>query len=270
MHINVRHTTSYNYEPPVDWTVQLLRLCPTPHAGQKIAKWTLRTGEGQDLPSTVDGYGNVVHLLSIHRPHDNVIVVAAGEVETINTHGIVKGTHEALPTAYYLRTTELTQADDGIRAIEAALARRSRLSMLHQMMATITQRVVYTVGSTEVDTTAAEALKRGEGVCQDHAHIFIAGARLLGCPARYVSGYLWDGSGSQSSVASHAWAEAYIEDLGWVGFDPANGICPTEAYIRVATGLDYREAAPVRGMRQGIVNETLAVQVDVQQVQAQQ
>src|SRR5262245_25292681 len=122
MHISVRHTTAYNYEPKASSTIQLLRLCPLPHNGQKIAKWTLRTGDGRDLPSIQDGYGNVVHLLSIHHPHDNVIITAAGEAETTNTHGVLKGTLEPLPTAYFLRTTDLTAPDDAIRAPAASLA----------------------------------------------------------------------------------------------------------------------------------------------------
>jgi transglutaminase-like putative cysteine protease len=125
------------------------------------------------------------------------------------------------------------------------------------------------VGATTVMTTAAEALAKGSGVCQDHAHVFIAVARLLGLPARYVSGYLWQG-GSETASASHAWAEAHVPDFGWLGFDPANNICPTEKYVRVAIGLDYGEAAPVRGIRRGAADEVLTVAVDVQPAQAQQ
>ena len=112
-------------------------------------------------------------------------------------------------------------------------------------------------------TTAADALARGFGVCQDHAHLFIAAARLIDIPARYVSGYLWTGVDAQPFDASHAWAEAFVPELGWVGFDPANRICPTENYIRVAVGLDYSAAAPVRGLRRGPAEESLDVEVQV-------
>ena len=110
-------------------------------------------------------------------------------------------------------------------------------------------------------TTAGEALRSGAGVCQDHSHVFISAARVLGIPARYVGGYLW--TGQPESEASHAWAEAYVEDLGWVGFDPSNRICPTEAYVRSSIGLDYAAAAPIRGVRRGNAAERLAVSISV-------
>jgi transglutaminase-like putative cysteine protease len=132
-------------------------------------------------------------------------------------------------------------------------------------MLAIRERVDYVVGVTSSATTAAEALAQGRGVCQDHAQVFAAAARCLGHPARYVSGYLWTEAGT--SDANHAWAEAHVDGLGWVGFDPAN---PTEAYVRVAIGLDYLEAAPVRGVRRGVAEETLDVAVDVRHAQEQQ
>ena len=113
------------------------------------------------------------------------------------------------------------------------------------------KRVAYEVGVTNTHTTAADALKDGRGVCQDHAHVFISAARSLGIPARYVSGYLLAGTGDEPSDANHAWAEAWLDGLGWVGFDPANGVCPTDRYVRLASGLDAAFAAPIRGTRRG-------------------
>ena len=115
-----------------------------------------------------------------------------------------------------------------------------------------------------VGPSAEEALAAGHGVCQDHAQIFIGAARLLGFPARYVSGYLFMENNVEQE-ASHGWAEAYVDGLGWVGFDVANGISPDERYIRVATGLDYKEAAPVSGMRFGDGGEAMTVTLQVQQ-----
>jgi transglutaminase-like putative cysteine protease len=112
-----------------------------------------------------------------------------------------------------------------------------------------------------VHTTGAEALEQGSGVCQDHAHIFCALCRALGVPARYVSGYLTHGLGHEAHAASHAWAEAFVDSLGWVGFDPTNRACPDESYIRTAVGLDYAEASPVRGVRAGGGVETMTVRV---------
>ena len=112
--------------------------------------------------------------------------------------------------------------------------------------------------------TPTPALAAGQGVCQDHAHIFCSAARLLGLPARYVSGYLMMNDRVEQD-ASHAWAEAFFEGLGWVGFDISNGYSPDERYIRVATGIDFREAAPINGMRMGGSGEGVLVSLRVEQ-----
>jgi transglutaminase-like putative cysteine protease len=126
------------------------------------------------------------------------------------------------------------------------------------------RRIAFEPGATDTQTAAEEALARARGVCQDHAHVFIAAARHLGFPARYVSGYLLlDGQAAQ--VASHAWSEAHVEGLGWVGFDAANGISPDTRYVRLATGRDYRDAMPVSGIILGTAAERLAVRITVEQ-----
>jgi transglutaminase-like putative cysteine protease len=143
------------------------------------------------------------------------------------------------------------------------------LERMHKLMGTVNARVAYVIGATNAHTSAAEALKDGKGVCQDHAHIFIAAARVMGFPARYVNGYfLTDTEGPAD--AHHAWAEVFIGGLGWVGFDPANNICPTESYVRLACGLDAGSAAPIRGNRRGGSEEVLDVTVEVQQQSVQQ
>ena len=135
---------------------------------------------------------------------------------------------------------------------------------LHQLSALVHAAIAYQIGETSAETTAEQALTRGAGVCQDHAHTFIAAARLLGIPARYVSGYLlMDGQIEQQ--AGHAWAEAHVPGLGWVGFDVSNAISPDRRYVRVATGADYRDAAPVTGISLGAGQAGLSVQLAVQQ-----
>jgi transglutaminase-like putative cysteine protease len=139
------------------------------------------------------------------------------------------------------------------------------------MMGAIRDRVDYRVGATSAATTASEALTAGEGVCQDHAHIFIAACRAADVPARYVTGYLlMSDAAPETHDAHHAWAEAWVEGLGWIGFDVANRICPTDHYVRMATALDAYYAAPVRGTRRGGEAERLEVAVLVQQASAQQ
>jgi transglutaminase-like putative cysteine protease len=271
MRIHVRHTTSYTYTRPVEFAAQALRLAPRNHAGQRVLSWQVRDAAGRPIPATDDGYGNIVHLLTFVRSHLSAGIVAEGEVETSDTHGIVREAPETLPGVYWLRPTATTAPDRPVTALAEGLAQiADPVERLHRLMNRVRERIDYVVGTTTVTTTASEALAAGKGVCQDHAHVFIACARAMGFPARYVSGYLWTGSEGAPAEASHAWAEAQIDNVGWVGFDAANDVCPTEAYVRVAIGLDYAEAAPVRGARRGTSDEALAVAVDVQSLLAQQ
>ncbi len=169
-----------------------------------------------------------------------------------------------------MRGTPLTEPDDALRALAHEVEGiADPLARLHRLMELVRARIDYVAGKTTVTTTAAEALAKGSGVCQDHAHVFATVARLLGVPARYVSGYFLQDS-AETATAGHAWAEAHVDGFGWIGFDAANNICPTEAYVRVAIGLDYGEAAPVRGIRRGDAGEELVVAVDVLPAQAQQ
>jgi transglutaminase-like putative cysteine protease len=179
----------------------------------------------------------------------------------------VRGAAETLPPLFYLRSTRLTAFNAAIK--DMALSRTGgSFDRLIALMEEVRARLDYRAGVTQANTTAAEALQLGAGVCQDHAHLFIAAARAMGVPARYVGGYLWAGSEAENQ-ASHAWAEAYIQDFGWVGFDPSNRTRPNEAYVRASIGLDYWSAAPVRGVRRGEGEEALAVKVKVKEASQQ-
>jgi transglutaminase-like putative cysteine protease len=263
MHLQVRHQTVYRYSQPIVYAIQTLRLTPRPFEGLAIYAWRV-TGETRgDLPSFTDGFGNLVHCHTVNRPHGNAVITVEGEVETRATDGVVRGARETLPTGYFLRVTPLTAADERIRAIAAEGAKGANgFDRMQGLMEAVRDRIEYRTGVTDTMTTVIEATAAGAGVCQDHAHVFIAAARSLGVPARYVGGYLWAG-GPVPIEASHAWAEAFLPDFGWVGFDPSNRTRPTEAYIRTAIGLDYWSAAPIRGVRRGEGTEDLDVRVRV-------
>jgi transglutaminase-like putative cysteine protease len=216
-----------------------------------------------------DGFGNIVQVSTINTPHQEVVIEAGGTVETTDCSGVVAGLPNTSPCRVFLRETPHTRPDAAIREIAASAKGQDLLDRLHALAGTVRDRVDYEVGSTDAHTGAAEALADGKGVCQDHAHIFISAARTLGVPTRYVTGYLVLGEQSRSE-AHHAWAEAWVEGLGWVGFDVANRICPTERYVRLAVGLDAGGAAPVVGSRRGGQHELLDVSVDVREQNTQQ
>jgi transglutaminase-like putative cysteine protease len=270
MRLQVRHQTAYHYASPIDYAIQTLRLSPRPHDGLAVVRWRVRGEARHELPSFVDGFGNLAHSHSVNRPHSSAAVFVEGEVETRSTDGVVRGAAEPLPPAFFLRATALTAPDPAIGELARTTKGASELDRLYALMNAVRDRLDYRPGVTDAATTAAAALVAGAGVCQDHAHLFIAASRLLGVPARYVGGYLWTGDEVHEYEASHAWAEAYVDHLGWVGFDAANRVCPGEAYIRTAIGLDYWSAAPVRGVRRGAASERLAVKVSVMQAGVEQ
>jgi transglutaminase-like putative cysteine protease len=264
MKLRVQHQTVYRYEKPIPYSIQTLRVSPRPYEGCAVLNWSVR-GEGRrELPSLIDGFGNLTHCHTVTRPHTEMTLAVEGEVETTDTAGVVRGAAEPLPPLFFLRETALTAPHPAIAALAAkAGGAPAVLARLHSLMSAVRDAMDYQLGVTDVQTAAADALQKGAGVCQDHAHVFIAAAKTLGIPARYVGGYLWTGPEGRNYDASHAWAEAFVPDLGWVGFDAANRICPTASYIRASVGLDYWSAAPVRGVRKGVSAETLAVKVTV-------
>jgi transglutaminase-like putative cysteine protease len=267
MRIHVSHETAYRYDVPVTRVIQALRVTPRPHEGQHVVNWRIEISEDCKLNANEDSFGNIMHTFSADGPLSELNVLVAGEVETQDTHGVVRGAVERFPPSFYLRETALTQADPAIRDFAQHLGaeNKERLDLLHDLLVALHNEVIYDTDPTYVTTTAPEAFALRRGVCQDLAHIFIAKARSLGIPSRYVSGYFRRNDGATAQQASHAWVESFIPDLGWVAFDPTNAVCTTDAYVRVAIGLDYLGAAPVRGARLGGGGETLSVAVHVDQ-----
>lgn len=260
MLISIRHVTRYTYPEPAAYSVQSLRLRPPVFRGQKVLSWSIKTS-APGVPLTfVDGFGNAVELIAINAPHRELLIEAAGQVETENFNGVVRDLLIGTPPRVFLKETPQTLADAAIRTLAEAVAQKDVLAAMHTLSERIAAEVPYEKGMTDAHTCAAEALAAGKGVCQDHAHIFIAAARVLQIPARYVTGYLATET-EEESEAHHAWAEVWIEGLGWVGFDVANNICPTDSYVRLTTGLDASSAAPITGSRRGGGTETLMVRV---------
>ena len=271
MRLHIRHETRYRYATPPRRIVQLLRATPSSFDGHSVTGWRIDVDCDARLREGRDGYGNPVHMLYIDRPPADVRVTVAGQVLTDPGTGLVRGLAEPLPPPAFLRETPLTHADAALTDLAHAVRATGgeALDQLHRLNTGLHARLTFETGRTGVDTAAADAFAAGRGVCQDFTHIFLAAARALGIPARYVSGHLFRRDGAERQAAAHAWGEAHVPDLGWVGFDPSNGISPDDAYVRVACGLDYLDAAPVSGTRTGGGEETLSVEVRVARVQRQ-
>jgi transglutaminase-like putative cysteine protease len=269
MILTVAHRTTYRYDSPIRVAVQSLRLTPSVFDGQRVIDWTVAVEGGQKGAGFRDGAGDWIESWSVRGPADQVTVSVTGTVDTSDLAGLLTGHREAVNPAVYLRETPATRADAALTGLaETAAAETAEpLARAHALSRLVAEAIAYRPGATEAHTTAAEAMALGEGVCQDHAHALIAAARTLGMPARYASGYLFAAGDGTPHEAAHAWAELWVAGLGWIGFDPANRTCPDDRYIRLGSGLDARDAAPIRGIARGPGRETLDVSVAVAQGQ---
>ena len=264
MLLTVSHTTRYTFADNIAHGLQRLRLKPKTTHGQEVLDWEMDLVGARPEAEYDDQHHNHTSLVSIEPGAPEVVVTCRGAVRTADNNGITGPHIGHVPLWCFLRPTPLTRAGNRVRALVASVdvRRGDTLEFLHALSCAIAAQVEYLPGSTDVGTTAEQALAVGKGVCQDHAHIFISAGRLADIPMRYVGGYLLiDGRVEQE--AGHGWAEAHVEGLGWVGFDVSNGISPDERYIRVATGCDYGEAAPVTGIALGAGETDLHVHLSV-------
>lgn len=271
MRLRISHETTYRYDPPATAVIQVLRLTPGNHDGQYVVDWQIDVSTDSRLDMSEDAFGNIIHVFS-YGPIAELTFHVSGEVETQDTGGVLKGAVENFPPQFFLRPTDLTEADADMTAYAAALladAGGNTLGFLHALLTSLSGDMTFDIDPTNAGTTASDAFQLRRGVCQDFAQVFIGCARSAGVPARFVAGHFFRADGIVHQDAGHAWAEAYVPDLGWVGFDPANAISTTDAHVRIAVGLDYLGAAPIRGTRYGGGAETLDVSVKVDQAYRQ-
>lgn len=273
MQLHIRHETVYSYGEPVKRSIQNLRLTPRTDAQQRAITWNIQA-PGR-LQAQVDAHGNIVHLLTVNEPHRDIRIVVNGIVDVVHTEGALLPDDGRLSPLAYLAETSLTRAEENIEAFASEHLPTSgdRRDAVLKLAEAVCATLRYVPGATEVYHSAAEAFALGQGVCQDHAHVFIASCRARGIPARYVSGYLY--TGDSGHAASHAWADVWLgPDRGWVSADITNRTFAGGKHCRLAVGRDYLDACPVRGVRRGGGAELMEVSVFVsesaQQHQQQQ
>jgi transglutaminase-like putative cysteine protease len=272
MRLHISHLTTHRYGTPATGAIQALRVTPRNHDGQFVINWRIDVSIDCRLDQHEDAFGNITHTFTVDGPLNELKVLVEGEVETRDTNGVVLGAVERFPPSLYLRETELTRPDEAVAQMAAAVrseAGTDDLKLLHLLLERMHLEIQPDGAQTQGSAAATESPTLTQAAYQDFAHAFIAAARCVGIPARCVSGYFRRSDGVADQDAGHAWAEAYVAGLGWIAFDVANGICATDAHIRVAVGLDYLGASPVRGMHYGGAAETLSVIVRVQQAASQ-
>lgn len=273
MRLAIDHVTRYRFDPPLPGGLQRLRLTPKETHGQTIVGWTMDL-DGAVVESRYDDHNNnSVTLISVVPGTSELVIACRGTVDTADRSGVLGRHTGRLPLWAFTTCSDRTRPGARMKALAAAAERRhgrtDPLALLHGLSSAVIEAVAYEPGYTTAATAAEEALVGGKGVCQDHAQIFIGCARAIGIPARYVSGYLMMNDRIEQD-AGHGWAEAHVDGLGWVGFDVSNGISPDARYVRVASGNDYAEAAPVTGISFGASLSTLSVTLAVEQQAVQQ
>lgn len=261
MHILIDHVTRYRYGLPASGIVQLLRLTPRSDDAQQVLDWRIDIDVDGWLKPFTDAHGNACHIFYAAGTTDRLTLAVSGTVRTSDRAGVVGPVgSEMLPV--YRRPTALTRHDPALAdfARDATAGEEEPLARCHALMQAVNRSMRFDPDVTHAATDAITAFGLGAGVCQDISQVFIACARLLGIPARYVQGHYIPPE-HPDQEAAHAWAEAWIDTLGWVGFDSTHGVCPSEHHVRVAVGLDALDAAPVRGARRGGGAESLEVVV---------
>ncbi|MDO6413908.1 transglutaminase family protein [Sphingomonas sp. BIUV-7] len=263
MRLFVKHRSEYRFSEPQARLVQLLRLTPGNHAGQSIVSWRIDVDRDARLKPARDGYGNETTMLYIDGPLDRIAIEVSGEVLTEDRAGMVIGSTETLPPLYYLQSTPLTKADaaliDYVETLGLPAEPQPRAHALAEALADLFEPVAVHPAT---DQSAAARFAARAADPQGNAHVLIAAARTVGLPARYVAGHLYRPDESDGHAA-HGWAEIWIDGYGWIGFDAFEGCCPRDEHVRVAIGLDHREAAPISGLRIGGGHEALAIDVHV-------
>ncbi len=263
MRYRIEHLTDYRYAGTPVLTQQALRLSPRSDAHQRVIHWRIRVPG--TLTATTDAYGNLTHLHTLDGKHDRVRIEVDGEIELDATVDGQLDERDGLPPEIYAAATPLTLADERLADFARGRLQRRTAAGLLEFAHAVRAAIDYEKGTTHVRTTAAEALALGRGVCQDHAHAFIAGCRALEIPARYVSGYYYS-SRHAAHAASHAWADVWVPDGGWVSIDVTHACFGSDALCRLAVGRDYDSACPVRGVRMGGGDEAMQVALTVRRL----
>ncbi len=278
MQYTVRHLTRFTYDNPISESVMEVRMQPRTELHQRCLGFELSTTPRATITAYRDPLNNIVHHFDIPGRHGQLTIVAEAIVEfvgglslpealPVDSWADIEAAEHAQVHWDFLQASTLTRETPLLKAFETTLANGHRHDPLSEVLAineAIHKRFTYRQQVTGVDSPIDHALESGEGVCQDFAHVMLACVRRRGIPGRYVSGYLFHGSGDTSvDGATHAWIEAFLPGLGWVGFDPTNNVVAGTRHIRVAIGRDYADVPPTKGVFRGRSANELAVAVQV-------
>jgi transglutaminase-like putative cysteine protease len=262
MRIAIRHEINYRYERPAQWMLRVLRVTPWAIDNQHLDQWRVDLDCDCRVRRGDDAFGNIVHSLSADAPVTELSVVAHGEIVTTDNAGVLRNALERFPPAFYLRDTEATTTNEAVRdfATKVTKTADTPLAKLHALLSAVCDEIEVVTSDAPM-IPVGEALAEGKGTPRDLTHLFIAAARHIGAPARFISGCYVPLEGAEEAPredAAHVWAEAHVPDLGWIGFDPTFGFCTHEGHVRIAMALDHLGAMPIRGAQTGGGDEVVS------------
>jgi len=285
MFYSIRHLTKFRYSRPVRESIMELRMNPRSEGVQRCLSFGLSVTPRTRVQFYRDYLSNVVHHFDVPSAHRQLTIIAEAMVDVtpraplpdrLNGNAwaqlrkqLAEGDFwEMVTPSHFAHWTDLTEdfaRELGIPDRDEA-ERRDPLELLRELNSALPREIAYVPKTTRVDSPADDALRSRQGVCQDYAHIMIALVRRMGIPCRYVSGYLFHKAGTKTRStegATHAWVEAFLPELGWIGFDPTNDVLADESHVRTAVGRDYADVPPTRGVFKGDAASELTVAVRV-------
>jgi transglutaminase-like putative cysteine protease len=264
MRLRITHTTTFTYDEPVSEAYMEMRLTPLNTGGQRCESFRLSTDPHGEVRGYTDRFGNRVRHFDTLAPHERLVVSARSEISTPVGFSDPERELSLLDSYDYLQPTAYTPLTEAVEAFARPCATPGDPRATAQaLMKAVHAALSYEPGATTVKTAADEALASGRGVCQDFTHLLIAACRAQGIPARYVSGYVFAPERGDAA-ASHAWADVFLAGSGWVSLDPTHDCPQNDHYVRLATGRDYADVPPTRGVYKGAGKETMTVGVSVE------
>lgn len=273
MQIAIEHQIDFAYASPATHAIQHIRATPRNSNSQQLRYWQIMAGRQERPMEFFDCFGNIVLEATQTEPHEATRIRISGLVETTSTDGIVGGQYEPLPLLFYLAETDLTAESDDVLDLASAVrvaTSKDPADAMHRLMVEVGNALSYAHDPETGRVTAAEALAETTGDSRAHAHVFIACARALEVPARFVSGYRLAAEDDEAAAERrYCWAEAWVENLGWVGFDPVHQCTPNEDYIRLAGGMDDQATEILRCAYRG-GERTVTEDIQISQIQGQQ
>ena len=273
---NIHHITKYEYDRPVKESVNEIRIYPFSGSGQETLHHELHISGHPEIYLIQDYWGNRIGMFNLMPSHKELVIESKLIVRTLgqpdiflnNQAGLTILKKEIADNLFLLELSKISEIElkEKIREAVSEFYREDMpvATIIEKCGNFIFNQFNYIKGITNIETTVAEILDHRSGVCQDFAHVMLEMLRSLGIPSRYVSGYICPNkNGMRGEGATHAWVEAWVPGIGWIGNDPTNNVWVTNHHVKLAVGRNFNDCSPIKGTFKGPARQSLSVYVSV-------